>query len=59
MDGGSDRPQWSLTKNGSFTVESFYQELFKHDGNGMRFLGRQIWKAKVRPCVLFFCMGDK
>lgn len=46
-DGKNDSPVWFLTKNGIFSVKSYYKFLTKHDDNGIGFQVRQIWKVKV------------
>lgn len=51
LDESNDKPRWCLTKNESFTVKTFYKQLFKHEVNGTRFLLRQIWKATGLPRV--------
>ena len=47
-----DHLKWRLTKNGVFTIRSFYHKL--HGSSSVAFPWKGIWKVKAPRCVSFF-----
>ena len=47
-----DRLRWKLTKNGDFTIRSYYHKL--HGSTSVVFPWKGIWKIKAPRCVSFF-----
>ena len=47
-----DRLKWKLTKNGDFTIRSYYHKL--HGSSSIVFPWKGIWKVKAPWCVSFF-----
>ena len=47
-----DRLKWKLTKNGDFTIRSFYHKL--HGSSSVVFPWKGIWKVKA-PRRVSFC----
>ena len=47
-----DRLKWKLTKNGDFTIRSFYHKL--HGSSSVVFPWKDIWKVKAPQLVSFF-----
>ena len=47
-----DRLRWKLTKNGDFTIHSYYHKL--HGSSSIAFPWKGIWKVKAPRCVSFF-----
>ena len=48
----SDRLRWNLTKNGNFTIRSYYRKL--HGSSSITFPWKGIWKVKAPRRVSFF-----
>ena len=47
-----DHMRWKLTKNGDFTIRSYYHEL--HGSSSIVFPWKGIWNVKAPRCVSFF-----
>ena len=47
-----DRMRWKLTKNGDFTIRSYYYKL--HGSSSVAFPWKGIWKVKAPQRVFFF-----
>ena len=47
-----DRMRWKLTKNGDFTIRSYYHKL--HGSSSIVFSWKGIWKVKAPRSVSFF-----
>lgn len=58
LDGGNDSLRWMLTKNGSFTVKSWYKWLLKDNDNAVRYPHKQIWKVNVPPRISVFAWEE-
>ena len=47
-----DRLRWKMTKNGDFTIHSYYHKL--HGSSSVVFPWKDIWKVKAPRRVSFF-----